>query len=122
MENQNRALPELLAPAGDMSALKSAIASGADAVYFGADLFNARIRSNNFNLDEAREAIRLCHAHGVKAFVTINIEIYDKELPQMLEYVKSLYESGADALIVADLGAMRLIKKYFPDLEIHAST
>ncbi|MBQ7411777.1 MAG: U32 family peptidase [Clostridia bacterium] len=122
MENQKRALPELLAPAGDMSALKSAIASGADAVYFGADLFNARIRANNFNLDEAREAIRLCHAHGVKAFVTLNIAIYDKELPQMLEYVKSLYESGADALIVADLGAMRLIKKYFPDLEIHAST
>ncbi len=115
-------LPELLAPAGDMDALVSAISAGADAVYFGADLFNARIRANNFDLDSAREAIKLCHAHGVKAFVTLNISIYDKEIPMVLEYVKSLYESGADALIVADFGLMTLIKKYFPDFEIHAST
>ena len=119
---EKRTTPELLAPAGNMDALVSAIASGADAVYFGADLFNARIRANNFTLDEAREAIKLCHAHGVKAFVTLNIAIYDREVPKMLEYVTSLYESGVDALIVADIGAMRLIKRYFPDLEIHAST
>ena len=118
----NQLLPELLAPAKDAQALKSAIASGADAVYFGTDLFNARMRANNFNLDEAREAIRLCHAHGVKAFVTLNIAILDREIPQMLEYVASLYESGVDALIVSDIGAMRLIKESFPDLEIHAST
>lgn len=122
MRTENSTLPELLAPAGDKDALISAIASGADAVYFGTDLFNARIRANNFNLDEAREAIMLCHAHGVKAFVTLNIAIYDKEIPRVLEYVKSLYESGVDALIVADLGVMRLVKRYFPDLEIHAST
>lgn len=118
----NQLLPELLAPAKDLQALKSAIASGADAVYFGTDLFNARMRANNFNLDEARDAIRLCHAHGVKAFVTLNIAILDREIPQMLEYVASLYESGVDALIVSDIGAMRLIKESFPDLEIHAST
>ncbi len=115
-------LPELLAPSKDMQALKSAIASGADAVYFGTDSFNARMRANNFNLDEAREAIRLCHAHGVKAFVTLNIAILAREIPQMLEYVASLYESGVDALIVSDLGAMRLIREHFPNLEIHAST
>lgn len=122
MKNKRDFLPELLAPAGDMNALVSAIYAGADAVYFGTDLFNARIRANNFDLDSAREAIRLCHAHGVKAFVALNISIYDKEIPKVLEYVKSLYESGADALIVADLGVMTLIRKYFPDFEIHAST
>ena len=121
MKNKST-LPELLAPAKDMQALKSAIASGADAVYFGTDLFNARMRANNFNLDEAREAIRLCHAHGVKAFVTLNIAILDREIEQMLDYVSSLYESGVDALIVSDIGAMRLIKEHFPSLEIHAST
>ncbi len=115
-------LPELLAPAKDMQALKSAIASGADAVYFGTDLFNARMRANNFNLDQAREAIRLCHAHSVKAFVTLNIAILAREIPQMLQYVGALYESGADALIVSDIGAMRLIREHFPDLELHAST
>ena len=122
MDKKEGVLPELLAPAGNMSALVSAIASGADAVYFGADLFNARIRANNFTLDEAKEAIKLCHAHGVKAFVTLNVAIYDREMPKMLEYVSSLYESGVDALIVADLGAMTLIKERFPDLELHAST
>ena len=113
MKNKST-LPELLAPAKDMQALKSAIASGADAVYFGTDLFNARMRANNFNLDEAREAIRLCHAHGVKAFVTLNIAILDREIEQMLDYVSSLYESGVDALIVSDIGAMRLIKETSP--------
>lgn len=121
MKNK-RPLPELLAPAKDMQALKSAIASGADAVYFGTDLFNARMRANNFNLDEAREAIRLCHAHRVKAFVTLNIAILAREIPQMLEYVGALYESGVDALIVSDIGAMRLIREHFPSLELHAST
>lgn len=120
--NSKKTIPELLAPAGDMDSLRSAICAGANAVYFGTDLFNARIRARNFNLDEAREAIKLCHAHGVKAFVTLNIAIYEKEIPKMLEYVSSLYESGVDALIVSDIGAMRLIKKYFPDLELHAST
>ena len=122
MKNNLNKLPELLAPAGDIEALRSAIASLADAIYFGTDMFNARIRAENFNLDEAREAIRLCHAHGVKAFVTLNIAIYEREMPKMLEYVSSLYESGVDALIVSDLGAISLIKKHFPSLEIHAST
>lgn len=121
MDNKKK-LPELLAPAGDMEALRSAIAAGADAIYFGTDLFNARIKAKNFSLDEAREAIRLCHAHGVKAFVTLNIAIHTREIPKMLEYVSALYEGGVDALIVSDLGVIRLIREYFPDLELHAST
>ncbi|MBQ2810038.1 MAG: U32 family peptidase [Clostridia bacterium] len=122
MENKNHNLPELLAPASDMDALKSAIANGADAVYFGTDLFNARMRAHNFSLDDARTAIRLCHAHNVKAFVTLNIEIYDREIPTVLEYVSALYEAGVDALIVADFGIIALLREHFPDLEIHAST
>ncbi|MBR2297174.1 MAG: U32 family peptidase [Clostridia bacterium] len=122
MENKNPNLPELLAPASDMDALKSAIANGADAVYFGTDLFNARMRAHNFSLDDARTAIRLCHAHNVKAFVTLNIEIYDREIPTVLEYVSALYEAGVDALIVADFGIIALLREHFPDLEIHAST
>ncbi len=121
MDNK-RPLPELLSPAQDMDALVSAISAGANAIYFGTDLFNARMRANNFSLDDARTAIRLCHAHGVKAFVTLNIEIYDREIPSMLEYVSSLYEAGVDALIVADFGVMALLRELFPDLEIHAST
>ena len=117
-----RYIPELLCPAGDKEALCAAIAGGADAVYFGTDMFNARIRAGNFTLDEAREAIKLCHAHGVKAFITLNIAIHERELDTVLEYVGSLYRSGADALIVSDLGVMSLIKQHFPNFEIHAST
>ena len=117
-----RYIPELLCPAGDKEALCAAIAGGADAVYFGTDMFNARIRAGNFTLDEAREAIKLCHAHGVKAYITLNIAIHERELDTVLEYVGSLYRSGADALIVSDLGVMSLIKQHFPNFEIHAST
>ncbi len=115
-------LPQILAPAGDMDALISAVANGADAVYLGLDLFNARIRAKNFTLDNIGDAIRLCHAHNVKVYVTLNIAIYDKEIDSVLDYVNSLFVAGADALIVSDLGIASLIRKYYPDFEIHAST
>jgi len=114
--------PEILAPAGDMEALVAAVQMGADAVYFGLDIFNARIRAKNFTLENIGEAIRLCHAHGVKAYVTLNTQLYNRELPKMLEYVGAIYECGVDALIVADFGVASLIKEYYPDFEIHAST
>ena len=113
---------EILSPAGDMDALKSAVYGGADAVYFGLDIFNARIRAKNFTLENVEDAIHLCHAHGVKAYVTLNTQLYNKELNKMLEYVGVLYEKGVDALIVADLGVASLIKEHYPDFEIHAST
>ena len=72
--------PELLAPAGDMDALVSAIFSGADAVYLGLDIFNARIRAKNFTLETVADAIRLCHAHGVKVYVTLNTQLYNREI------------------------------------------
>ena len=114
-----RSTPELLCPAGDHEALLGAILGGADAVYFGTDRFNARIRANNFTLDKVADAVSLCHAYGVKVYITLNIGIYERELDTMLEYVGSLYESGVDALIVSDLGAMRVISSSFPDLELH---
>lgn len=119
---EKRYLPELLCPAGDYEALLGAICGGADAVYFGTDRFNARIRANNFTLDSVSDAVRLCHAYGVKVYITLNIGIYERELDTVLEYVGSLYQSGVDALIVSDLGAMRVISEAFPDLELHAST
>lgn len=120
MENKN--LPKILAPCGDMDALKSAIANGADAIYLGLDLFNARIRAKNFTLDNIGEAVNLAHAHKVSVFVTLNIAIYDKEIQNVLDYIDKLWIANVDALIVSDLGIASLIKKYYPDFEIHAST
>ena len=119
---ENNKLPKILAPCGDMDALKAAIGSGADALYLGLDLFNARIRAKNFTLDNIREAIRLAHANGVKVYVTLNIAIYDREIQSVLDYVDKLWHAGADALIVSDLGIASLIREYYPDFEIHAST
>ena len=113
---------EILSPAGDMDALIAAVNNGADAVYLGLDIFNARIRAKNFTLETVDEAIRLCHAHGAKVYVTLNTQLYNKELKLMLDYVAKLYAKGVDALIVADFGVASLIKEYFPNFEIHAST
>lgn len=119
---QTHKLPELLAPAGSVSALTAAICGGADAVYLGGQLFNARIHAQNFSVEAMGEAFSLCHAHGVKVYVTLNTQIYDRELPALLAYVGTLYELGADALILADLGCASLIRQHFPDLPLHAST
>ena len=115
-------LPELLAPAGSPEALNAAIAAGADAVYFGASAFNARMNAKNFSGDTLRESIALCRSAGVKTNITVNTLVHNREMPELLKTVAELYELGADALIVADLGAASLIHEYFPDLELHAST
>lgn len=119
---ENKKLPQILAPCGDMDALKSAIAGGADAVYLGLDLFNARIRAKNFTLDNITEAVNLAHAHNVSVYVTLNIAIYDKEIQAVLDYVDKLWTANVDALIVSDLGIATLIREYYPDFELHAST
>ena len=113
---------EILAPAGDFDALVGAIYGGCDAVYFGTDIFNARIRAKNFTLESAKDAINLAHAHGVKVYITLNTCLYEKELTTMLEYVARLHNMGADAFIVADFGVASLIKKSYPEIELHAST
>ncbi len=115
-------IPELLAPAGSPDALDAAIAGGADAVYFGGALFNARMNAKNFSGDSLRDAIHKCRLYGVKTNITLNTLVHDREMSDVLKYVEELYTLGADALIVADLGAASLIKRYFPDFELHAST
>lgn len=117
-----KAKPELLAPAGDMDCLKAAIAAGADAVYFGTDLLNARIRAKNFTLESVDEAVFLCHAYDVKAYVTLNTAVYEREMETVFSYVLSLIKSGVDAFIVSDLGVIKELRERYPDIELHAST
>ncbi len=113
---------EILAPAGDYDALVGAIYGGADAVYLGISEFNARIRAKNFTSETVKDAVRLAHAHGVKVYITLNTELYNKELSRMLLVVSQLHNVGVDAFIVADFGVMSLIKSTYPEIEVHAST
>ncbi len=122
MKKTNKSLPELLSPCGSFEALTAAIEGGADAVYFGGTVFNARMNAKNFDREELRSAFSLCNEKGVKAYVTLNTQIYDRELKGALEHAAYLYENGADALILADPGLASLIKKHIPDLDLHAST
>lgn len=115
-------LPELLAPAGSLEALKAAIAGGADAVYFGGGDFNARINAKNFNNEELKEAIDLLHSCGRKAYITLNTLVYDREMNDYLRFAEFVYTAGADALIVADIGGAAAIHRHLPELELHAST
>ncbi len=122
MEKVKRPLPELLSPCGSLDALTAAVEGGADAVYFGGTVFNARMNAKNFDRSDIRSAVGYCHENGVKAYVTLNTQIYDRELKSALDHAAFLYESGVDALIIADMGLSSLIRKHIPDLELHAST
>lgn len=115
-------IPELLAPAGDMECLYAAVAAGADAIYVGGKRFGARAFAKNFDIDELWQAVRYCHLHGVKLYVTLNTLIEDKEMADAVGYAAELYRIGVDALIVADLGVMSEIRRHVPSLELHAST
>lgn len=123
MKKQNiMTLPELLAPAGSLSALEAAIDAGADAVYMGCSDFNARIGAKNFTPKELKYAFDNCRARGIKTNVTLNTLVLDKEMHDFIDTAYQLLCNGADALIVADIGAASLLKKYFPEAELHAST
>ena len=113
-------LPELLAPAGTPRALQAAIEAGADAVYLGGPDFNARMRAENFTPDTMRESIALAHAYGLRAYVTLNTLITDRELPAFTEAAYQADCAGADALIVADLGGAAAIHHALLDKTIHA--
>lgn len=113
---------ELLAPVGSSEALRAAVQNGADAVYFGGKLFNARQFADNFAGDQLRDSVRYAHLFGVRVYVTVNTLISNEELPELLEYLYFLYHSEVDALIVQDLGVVYLLHTLFPDLPIHAST
>lgn len=116
------AKPELLAPAGGWDCLKAAVANGADAVFFGLPRFNARLRADNFTEEELPEVTAFCHRHGVKAYVTLNTLVFTGELDDTAEYLRLLNRSGVDALIVQDIGVVRLAAAIVPELPIHAST
>ena len=120
-ENQIK-LPELLSPAGSPAAMMAAINAGADAVYFGMPEFNARIGADNFTKENIGEYLRVCHLLGVKAYVTLNTQIYDREEADFLRTAELAFMAGADAAIVGDLGAAALLRSRLPELPIHAST
>ncbi len=113
---------EILAPVGNEESLKSAVLSGADAVYFGMGNFNARRNAQNFADEQLRQAIEYCHARGVKVHITLNTLIKDCELAEVYEAIRQISNSGADAVIVQDLGVARAVKEICPTLPMHAST
>ena len=113
---------ELLSPVGDFECLKSAVQNGANAVYFGSNLFSARAFAKNFDKEELEQAINYAKTRGVKTHLTLNTLIKDDEFEEAFNVAKTAYELGIDAIIVQDLGLATLLIKSFPDLEIHAST
>ena len=113
---------ELLSPAGNMETLVVAINNGADAVYIGGKMFGARAYADNFSNEEIIEAVKYCHLYKVKLYVTANTVIFENEIQSFLDYMKFLYESGVDAVIMQDLGMISLVRRLIPDLEVHAST
>jgi U32 family peptidase len=114
---------ELLAPAGNMDAMRAAVENGADAVYFGLQVgLNARDRAANFAIDQLPDVVRLLHGRGVRGYVALNILAFPGELPMVEQTVREIAEVGLDAVLVQDLGLVRLIRAVCPDLEIHAST
>ena len=113
---------ELLAPAGSKEALIAAIESGANAIYLAGNMFGARAYADNFDEEGMREAIRIAHLRNVLINVTVNTIVDDQELPQLADYLRFLYEAGADAILVQDLGVAKLAREIVPDLPLHAST
>jgi putative protease len=113
---------ELLAPGGDVDAIKAAIIAGADAVYCGLDTFNARNRASNISFDELVGVIRLAHQYECQIFLTLNIVILEREFTTLAKLLSKLVNTTLDAVIVQDIGMFNLIKKHFPTLDIHAST
>ena len=116
------ACPELLAPAGSWESAKAAVENGADAIYFGLDKFNARMRAHNFTVEDLPELMAFLHKRGVKGYVTLNTLIFPKELKAVAHYLRTIMTAGVDAAIVQDVGICRLIRHLSPDFPIHAST
>jgi putative protease len=114
--------PELLAPAGSREALVAAVQNGADAVYLGGRQFNARRGADNFDGAALAQAVEYAHVRGVKVYVTVNILLADTELREAVRFLHTVYNAGADAVIVQDLGLIRLARRVIPELELHAST
>jgi len=117
-----RRLPELLAPAGDWECVRAAVENGADAIYFGLDKFNARMRANNFTEGDLPKLMAFLHRRGVLGYVTFNTLVFENELADAQDYLRSIIAAGVDAAIVQDVGICRLIRELSPDFPIHGST
>jgi putative protease len=115
-------LPELLAPAGDWECARAAVENGADAIYFGLEKFNARMRANNFTEADLPRLMEFLHRRGVKGYVTFNILVFENEMADAEQYVRAMIAAGVDAAIVQDVGMCRLIRRHSPDFPIHVST
>src|SRR5271169_5570022 len=115
-------LPELLSPAGDWDCAKAAVENGADAIYFGLEKFNARMRAHNFTVADLPKLMEFLHRRGVKGYVTFNTLVFQNEIAEAENYLRSIISAGVDAAIVQDVGICRLIRKLSPDFPIHAST
>ncbi|PJI07192.1 MULTISPECIES: peptidase U32 family protein [Clostridium] len=114
--------PELLAPAGNLEKLKTAINFGADAVYLGGNKFNLRASSDNFTFEELKEGVEFAHSREKKVHVTVNIIPHNEDLVGMDEYLRQLYDIGVDAALIADPGVISIAREVTPKLEIHLST
>lgn len=122
MSPDRQGRPELLAPAGSPEALRAAVENGADAVYLGWGGFNARRGAQNFSEDEFAQAVAYCHLWGVRVFLTLNILLSDRELPDAVETARTASRLGVDAVLVQDWGLFDLLRNVLPDLPLHAST
>lgn len=114
--------PEILSPAGNFEKMKSAILYGADAVYLSGKIFGMRAAADNFSIEELAEAVEYAHAHGVRVYLTVNTMPREHEYPLLNEYFESLKNINIDALIIADIGVLMLVRKILPNMEIHIST
>ena len=113
---------ELLAPAGSMEAVTAAVQNGADAVYLGYGDFNARRNAKNFSEEEFAAAVSYCHIRGARVYLTLNTLLTDRELPKAAEVAAQASAIGADAVLIQDLGVLRMLRQVAPDLPVHAST
>ena len=113
---------EVLSPAGDMESFKVAVSSGADAVYFGLNKFNARMKADNISLDTLAEVVEYAHLRDVKLYLTINTLIATNEMKELVEMVGHCIECGVDAFIVQDIGVISVLKSVFPNIVLHGST
>lgn len=119
---KNRKKVEVLAPAGSFDSMKAAVNAGADAVYIGGTRFGARAYADNLDQDRMIEAIDYAHLHGISLYMTVNTLVKEREFEELYEYLRPYYERGLDAVIVQDFGVLRAVRRWFPDLHVHAST
>ena len=113
---------ELLAPAGDLEKLKTAIIYGADAVYIGGEVFGMRSAAKNFSIEDMAEGVEFAHARGKKVYVTVNIIPHNEDFKYLDEYLLELQRIGIDAIIVSDPGVISVAKRVVPEMELHLST